>query len=220
MRKIIFTSILILVVVSCIKETLGHYSKSSADLVLAGAYDESYTHKVYSPGFSVNLKQIGCWEMAGSDSIDINGDGIYDLILSVGDLNDTPYAECCPQSDDPNILIDCMPAFFQYYQVATSDSFEILAEKVIDDLSSGMRCFIDTLNLNDTISKRNNWSSERKLYFYDNNKSPMGGYGKWVNIKSPKYLGFKFSAKGINKYGWIKIERTNKLIITEFAYKK
>ena len=188
--------------------------------VLAGIYDSSFYHKCFNPGFSIQLKQVGCWEMMGKDSLDLNNDGKYDLILTDGELNNIPLENCCPQSSDSTIIVDCWPSFYQYFQIALADSFELLSDTVNDNLYKISTSFIDTLNVNDTINDVNRGFSNQPSYFYTYNKPLTGGYGKWINIKSDKYVGFRFTIKGFKKYGWIRIEKIDKLIIKEIAYKK
>lgn len=187
--------------------------------VLSGIYDSRFIQKDYDTGFSVLLKKVGCWEMEGIDSIDIDNNGNYDFILRTGDLNDTPYEICCP-NPDTTILIDCYPSFFQYYQIVPNGTFEILSDGIYDSISKKTTFFVDTLNYKEAIHTKNNWHSGDEIYFYTYNKPPDGGYGQWTKITSSKYVGFRFTINEIMKYGWMRIEKTDKLTIKEIAYLK
>ena len=206
--------------IACGKENNDIPNQDTTKYVIAGFYDTSYIYKQFQPEFFVTLNRVSCLDMWGNDSLDINMDGIYDLIFKIADINESSDENCFPESEDSTIVVDYWPAFYPFFSITLRDSFEILNHTTVDEYWSYPTSFIDTLNSRDTINLRQNWKSDQVLYFYNYNKPETGGYGDWINLNSTKYLGFRFSKNGVKKYGWIKIEKDDNFVFRELAYEK
>jgi len=108
-----FTLIIVLISVSisCV-DKLSDEEEFEMPL-LAGVAQQQGFHKIFSPPILVRQSESGCLEYSGSDSIDIESDGVYDLafhpIYHAPDFNGI----CCIPPDDPDVIGDCWPV--EYY---------------------------------------------------------------------------------------------------------
>lgn len=118
----------------------------------------------------------------GKDSLDLDGDGIFDIVFVIVGNND--------------LVSQSLPAYVQYH-VKINNSMEISHESLN---------FIDTLNLNDTINSSLNWGGvsccTEHLFYYS---SPWTGYGLWNHLNSNKYLAFRKILPSDTIYGWVNL---------------
>jgi hypothetical protein len=185
----------------------------------AGIVDTNIICYSFIPPLSVTLRQIGCWEMYGSFSVDIDNDTVNEFIFENGALNDTPYDICCPPPEDTTLVYDCWPSYFPFYDIKTTSKIEILADT--NHSISRYLSYIDTLNYADTINTKTNWMHEEVYSLYNQNGPCVRGVcGYWQNITKDMYLGFRIVEDDSFRYGWIKIGKTDIFEIKEIAFEK
>jgi len=206
--------------ISCKKDEISSNNSTttdSTDYTRAGIYDSNYIHTAFSPAFKINIT----WDSLnlygyGQDSIDLNSDGVYDLIFKLSLLN----------YDSIHLLNGGMPNPFPYCDLKTKNGFEIAmyTESYPIGLGQyGSKDFVDTLSYNKLINTISNWKSGENsdLVIWGENPGTTGcpSFGGWHYVQDIKYIGLR---KDGNKYGWIEADFTdtyNPLFIS-FALKK
>lgn len=179
----------------------------NTNLVLAGMYDSSYIYYEYLPPLTVKTElniTTGFYE--GTDSIDLNLDGNFDLIISLRlHPNDTLYEKG-------------KSLYYPTCRMLLKNGFEVAVKKMNYSCGHGY-CnwadFIATFEYGSDVVNSSEWSGS------DNNQTlwnifPAGvGYsfpgGWWSFVKSEDmYIGFRHKHNGPKNtfyyyYGWIRV---------------
>lgn len=161
------------------------FTSSSQNVIVAGQTTGTYIHYTdYLPDSSIYLGQNNDGFM-----LDIDDNGTYDLLFNIGVRNWLPY------------------------DLWTWSTVQILNENVkicLNDISSN---WIDNLDMGDTISMSNIWSSAVDTLYYFQQYSywtypPPGGENSDGEYGTG-YMGFQMNFPGETFYGWIHVEGGN-----------
>ncbi|HLN52826.1 MAG TPA: hypothetical protein VK212_03900 [Lentimicrobium sp.] len=134
----------------------------------------------------------------GSDSIDIEQDGTFDIIIRVGYF------------DDDTIYYPTQN-FYPFTSLTVKDSIQFATEVEYYPMglgTTGKIYWIDTLSYNQRIDDINTWYSDYlhqfmwvvpPSYFWGSN-------GTWYDLSdTEKYIGMRIKRGNEYKYGWIKV---------------
>lgn len=158
------------------------FTSSSQTFIIAGQTTGTNIHYTdYLPDSSIYLGQNDDGFM-----LDIDNNGTYDLLFNMGEKDWLPY------------------------ELWTWSTVKILNENVkirLNDISTN---WIDRLDLGDTISMNNIWSSTVDTLYYFHNYSfwsypPPGGENSEGEY-GIGYMGFQMEFPGETFYGWIHVE--------------
>lgn len=187
-----YTFIILIFLSSCSKE-------DTRPAVTAGIYDSSFTYHEFSPPLKVELSlDTSTDNYMGVDSIDINQDGAYDIIIS-------HRIYLPPESGTPSY------EHFPYFrltlknglQVATKVQSYYVGHGQLDDVY-----WVDALNYETRIDLWTDWA-EKNVFQLMWAIPPVGSapYGPWYDLTNEeKYIGFRMKIDSRFKYGWIKVK--------------
>ena len=172
--------------------------------VYAGVYNSDFIYHEFENPLEIKLKPDTVLRLcSGSDSIDINLDGKFDLFIK--QLLSLDYG-----SEDRNIFdYDDFP----YCKLYLKNTLEVatkleLYPRVRNE--SGKLYWTDTLKLNTRIDEYADWSGgdeSTKMWTVYPKVFPVT-YGCWYNISSQeKYVGIRMKIHSRYKYGWIKVNQ-------------
>ena len=187
-----YTLIFLLFLSSCKKE-------DTIQAVTAGIYDSSFTYHEFSPSIKVELTlDTSTDNYLGSDSIDINQDGAYDLIISqrihIPPTSGIPSFEQFPY---------CRLILRNGLEVATKIEYYSVGHGQYDDVN-----WVDTLNYENRIENISDWSGSNVVCtMWAIPPVPYGvSYGPWYfPTNEMKYIGIRMKIGSRYKYGWIKV---------------
>ncbi|MGE5395514.1 MAG: hypothetical protein ACM3P1_12290 [Candidatus Saccharibacteria bacterium] len=208
----LYLTIILLFLLACNKE-----EDEPRTPVLAGVFNSSMNYKEWNPAFQVTLQHDGMRNMDyGKDSLDINQDGSYDVIISQNNLRFNSSAN--------NNSIDIFP--FYYLSLKNGLSIAVIKEPnftVINQLSNAY--WVDTIAYKTNLENITNWSDS-----YSNNLSyatpptVFFGYdGPWYGLSNKEaYIAMRIHTSSRYRYGWIKVNVTSpeKVSIISYALEK
>jgi len=181
--------------------------------VLAGIYDSSLTFHEFSPPFKVNLKLDTLNNFyVGNDSMDINLDGNFDLIIKQRMYLDIKKPNYYTYDTYPY----CLLRFKNGLQFSTK----------IQHYPQGHGQFgtdvgIDTLNYNNRIDNISDWSGTvtNTAMWLDPSSSLVSSSGVWFYLaNTEKYIGLRMKINSHYKFGWIKVKQISRENITFISY--
>ena len=191
-----------------------------SDIVYAGVYEASYIHHEFNPPLKIKTELDSVtWFSSGKDSIDLDLDGNFDLIISVYlHPNDTAY-----EIGSKRFFPSCRLLFKNNFEVAIK-GFQYACGHGICNYAP----FIESFEYNTDINH-----FEFDWYLGNENKTlwlitPEGsGYprGWWYYAnEEERYIGIRIKEQ-INtntyryRYGWIKVNAINRndMSVTEYA---
>jgi hypothetical protein len=184
--------IIILLFSSCLKE-------DSGKIVTAGIYDTDFIYYEFSPPLKIELTLDTLADnYLGSDSIDINLDEVYDIIISY-------RIHLPPESGTPSY------EHFPYFRLTLKNSLQVATKVQSYPVGHGQTNdvnWVDTLNYKTLINNNSDWSESditRTMWAMPPvNTAP---YGPWYNLTNEeKYIGIKMKIDSRCKYGWIKVK--------------
>jgi len=181
--------------------------------VYAGKYDDTYNYIKFSPVKNIQIK----WDSLnfygfGSDSIDLDQDGIFDMIFELALINEDslhlideftfplPYFAITPKNQ---LDLSC---YYEYFYVGLNQTVKVE--------------FLESLSYNDRIDTITNWlsSTDGKQLMWDTNPGFFidPSFGKWYDAVGNYYLGIRINGK----YGWIEIDNANRFdpLIKSYAF--
>ena len=127
----------------------------------------------------------------GKDSIDIDGDGGYDMIFSCSLLN----------ADSIHLLNGQEPDPYPYFKVEPRNGYLIqCTEETISGLGSVY--WVDALQFNAKITENELWSSIETFLWKENGTPGIPSFGPWYALDDTRYIAFN----RLNKLGWIKLD--------------
>ena len=183
---------LLLILSSCRKE-------EPQNPVMAGEYDTNFIYYQFPTPLVVELKYDSATNYySGTDSIDVNLDGAYDLIinqhLQIPQLTDIityelfPYCKLTPKNGlELAVCIQSYPAGFGTY--TTVD-------------------WVASINFRERIDEITDWSESSKFRFmWCNAPDPFVFYhGFWYEVTNAEmYIGLRMKTNSKYKLGWIKV---------------
>lgn len=197
--KTIYFILIIFLLLSCKKEK---NTTIKSDLtIFAGQVGDSINYFDFVPDIKVNYIDISCNNYYGIDSFVLNIDKNIDFQIIYHVVTPDLTGSCCPGGD-------CFPSGFQQIELKKFNSHYQIA---IDSLH-----LIHKFNLNDKVSKNNNWDASSDIYFanvtfpkWDNN---------WLNSDN-KYIGIRFIDTD-TIYGWIRVSYQDTILLKDYAFKK
>lgn len=176
---------------SCSKEDTGK-------IVIAGTYDSDLLYYEFSPPLKVELSLDTLTDnYMGEDSIDINQDGVYDIIIS-------HRIHLPPESGTPSY------DHFTFYRLTLKNGLQVatklqsypVGHGQFDDVN-----WIDTLCYKTRIDTWSDWSeSNETRTMWAIPPVSTAPYGPWYNLTNEeKYIGIRIKIGSRFKYGWIKM---------------
>lgn len=203
MKIPLFLSLALFFFINCSKD---EYRKP----VNAGIYDSSYFFREFSPPFKINI----IWDSStfigkGSDSIDINLDGEYDLIFNSQVVDIYKYKG---------------GFIYENCNIDFKNGFGTVSKKFYIPQGQGSYTsvtWIDTLQYKTQIQRLNSWGSKVSLWSI----IPMGfaPLSPWYETSNPYlYIGLRRIVGNNVKYGWILADGTTKkeVKILSYAFEK
>ena len=194
MKKYILLILSLLLILSSCRE------EKPQNPVMAGEYSTDFIfYQFYTP-LTVELKYDSTTNYySGTDSIDVNLDGNYDLIikqhLQIPHLSDTPtnqlfpYCKLTPKNGlELAVNIQAYPAGFGTYKTVE---------------------WVDSINFQERIDEISDWSeSSKSRYMWSNAPDSFVFYnGFWYEVtNSEMYIGLRMKINSDYKYGWIKVK--------------
>lgn len=191
-----YTVILFLILCSCNTE--------DRPAVYSGIYDSGFIYNEFNPLVVVNLEHDTVYKTYGGlDSIDLNIDGLYDIIIMQRLTKPlTPGSFSFEQ--------------FPYYRLTTKNGVEIATRIENYAVGHGQTqtiSWVDTISYQARIDDFKDWSGPGKnITMWMIPSSPVNfSNGCWFSVKNPeKFIGIRMKAGSHYKYGWIKVDATNK----------
>lgn len=204
MKSRIFVCLLFTLLFSC--------EKDNNSPVLAGIIDNNMLYQEFNPPMQCKMQTDSTTNsVSGTSSIDINSDGLYDLIFQVK----------LPISWDEKNNVD----YGTYHNILElNNNLEVVSFKETYYIGLGQTSetnWAGALRYEDKIEADNDWTgSNRHIYMWAlPTPSPMSN-GVWYGgAHSERYLGIRIASDSGYKYGWIKINPTadNDFAILSFA---
>jgi hypothetical protein len=204
--SLFYIFILLLFFYSCKKE-------DSGIPVFSGIYDSSFTYHEFTPPLKVTLKLSSLNNFyTGADSLDINSDGSFDLIIKQRMYLDK--TQPINLTDDNNPY--CILMFKNGLEFSTRIEYIYRGHGDV-----GYKIGIDTLNFKSRIDNISDWSGdvtnaamwlEPALDYYNSR-------GNWYFLKNAeKYIGLRMKINSSYKYGWLKVNELSRENITFISY--
>jgi hypothetical protein len=186
-----YTFIVLLFLSSCSKEDTRH-------AVTAGIYDSSFTYHEFSSPLKVELSlDTSTDNYMGVDSIDINQDEVYDIIIS-------HRIHLPPESGTPSY------EHFPYFSLTLKNGLQVATKIQSYPVGHGQLneiYWVDALNYETRIDVWPDWA-EKNVFQLMWAIPPVGSapYGPWYDLANEeKYIGFRMKIDSRYKYGWIKV---------------
>jgi hypothetical protein len=205
LRILKFFVVGILIMYSCKKE-------ENEKLIFAGQADSNFIFNSFSIPLKINLNfdSINSLRM-GYDSIDIDQDGKYDLIISLKLYNNSNLS-----------------SNFSNCNLILKNGLEIAIKKEYYPISSGgpmgSISWADTIRLKQRIDNISLWSTnESSLFLWSEIPSNTLTQGCWYHIDNPEmYIGLRIKKLSQYKYGWIRLNNTSRenILLNSFAIEK
>ncbi len=215
MKTKLLTTICILFIItilSCKKDPLLSNDINETP-VYAGIYDTSFNYHEFSPSIAISVT----WDSLnlygyGKDSIDIDLNGSYDIIIDVSFLN---Y--------DSIHLLNGSPNPYPHYGLKLRNGMKVAIYEEFYPIGMGAFgsfVWIDTLQYGKRIDQISEWNEYECIEMWMKDLPPVAlSNGCWYYAESTKYIGIR---KDNNKFGWIEIDATDyeNLIFVRYAIKK
>lgn len=205
--KTLFKCLLIFLVIfySCKKE-------KSRELVFAGIHDAGFIHYEFSTPLKVKLTLDSLTDnYKGKDSIDINLDGVYDLIIS--QRIHFPPPTGIPSWEQ-----------FPYYRLILKNGLEVATKLEKYPVGHGQYDevnWVQSLNYESRIDNISEWSDTNTTYTMWAIPPISYGvsYGPWYNLTNVvKFIGIRMKIGPHYKYGWIEVSEISHEDISFVSY--
>jgi hypothetical protein len=169
--------------------------------VRAGQYDSTYVHHTFSPPMHIGviMDSLNLYGF-GSDSIDIGGDGSYDLVIGLNYLN----------MDSLHLLGGGLPSPFPGLYLIPENGLELARCKETFYVGLGTYAtawFADSLAYGERIDTLSNWDSplpwSTSMWQENPNNGMTPSFGAWYDLGAVRYLGIRMPGE---RYGWIAVD--------------
>jgi hypothetical protein len=202
-----------ILLILCLLQILGSCRKDEPqNPILAGEFDTNFIFYQFATPLIVELKYDSATNYySGTDSIDVNLDGNYDLIIN-------QHLQIPHLTDHPTNKL------FPYYKLTPKNSLEIALNIQAYPAGSGTYKtvgWIASLNQKDRIDNIANWSeSTRFHYLWCNPPDIFVSYnGFWYDVTNPEmYIGMRMKIDSVYKYGWIKVDALSRENMAFLSY--
>lgn len=180
--------------------------------VMAGEHDTNFVFHQFPTPLSIDLQYDSLINYySGIDSIDVNLDGSYDLIIS--QLLQIPHL-----TDFPTNKV------FPHCNLTPKNGLELALN--IRSYGAGFGYFetikwVESIISQDRIDKISDWStSVESQYMWSNALNSSGSdNGRWYQVLNPEmYIGLRMKIHSDYKYGWIKVDATSRENIQFLSY--
>jgi len=200
MKKIVIPILIFLL-------TLNSCEKDEETPILAGDVNLEMFHFEFNPALQIQFQTDSLLGYKyGTDSIDIDLDGNYDIQISQRICLGCDYSDI----DDDN---------FPYIGLVLKNDFDIAYKKVAVYTGLGTTSSIDladALPYESRIDKIDSWENSNKsdyfgyengqIWFWGDPPFPFWSYGPWYKLtNSEMYLGIRKRTSNDYKLGWIKL---------------
>lgn len=184
--------------------------------VMAGEYDTNFIFHQYSTPKSIDLQYDSVTNYyRGIDSIDVNLDGIYDLIID--QHLQIPHLTNIPTNK-----------IFPYCKLTPINGLELAT--YLCSYAAGFGTFrkvewVDSLSFQERIDEISDWSeSSVSRYMWSNAPETLStSTGFWYEVtNSELYIGLRMKENSKYNYGWIKVNALSRehLYILSYAIEK
>lgn len=193
---------------SCEKE-------ESREPAFAGIFDVSFIYHEFSPPLKVELLLDASTDnYTGKDSIDINRDGVFDLIVN-------HRVHLPPESGTPSY------EHFPYFSLTLKNGVQLATKVESYPVGHGQMdevYWVDALNYGTRIDLWSDWA-EKNAFQLMWAIPPVGSapHGPWYDFTNEeKYIGFRMKIDSRYKYGWIKVKVISRddMQFLSFAFEK
>lgn len=205
MTKIIYLVLLTFLtgftIVSCKKDSIDLNNDNSVSIakVYAGVHDASFNYSEFAPPFGISI----IWDAQnlygfGSDSLDIDSNGSYDLFISLQILN-----------QDSLHLLNGMPNPFPSCVLNSKNGLEIAFYSESYPIGLGQTStaiFVDRLDFNERIDLISDWETSINMWAENPGGAGTPPFGDWYSASSENYVALKMAG---NNYGWVKIDASD-----------
>lgn len=168
--------------------------------VLAGSNDSRMFFREFRPALTLSFDSTMDFKY-GEDSIDIDLDNKYDLIVKQRLLFDMNIEERSHYTFEN----------YPFTRLYPKNGLEVALKKTQNIMGRGETqeaFYVDTLNLDTHIENIGDWSqSDRNTsMWYVSPSGYQSSFGCWFYIENEiKYIGIRMKKNGRYKYGWIKV---------------
>ncbi len=132
---------------------------------------------------------------AGRDSLDIDTDGVFDLILSCSLLN----------QDSIHLLAGQEPNPYPYYKVELRNGY--LVQATVESVSGlGDIYWVEPLDFKNKITEKETWTAGPTYLWKENGTPGFPTFGPWYNLNEIQYIAFN----RMNKLGWMELDPTDR----------
>lgn len=206
--KVIVLNILIsiLFLVSCKKE-------ETKNQIFAGKNDINLNYQEFSPPFQIKFEPDSLNNIKyGMDSIDINSDGEFDLIISQRVLI----------NGDDTVQISNIN--YPYSNLKVKNGLEVAIKTETFYIGLGETSdfnWVDTLAYNTSINNINKWSEANKNIWMWGAPPTIfwGSNGCWYNLTdTERYIGIRMKINSEYKLGWIRVYQHSREKIEIIGY--
>lgn len=181
--------------------------------VFAGIYDSTFTFHEFAAPLKVNLKLDPLNHFyIGADSLDINLDGNFDLIIKQRMYLDITK----PKYYTYNTYPYCLLTFKNGLEFSKKIQYYIQGHGLY-----GTNDGIDTLNYQNRIDNISEWSGTVKnaAMWLDPTSSLASSNGVWFYLtNAEKYIGIRMKIDSRYKFGWIKVKEISREDISFISY--
>lgn len=204
--SLFYILILLLFFCSCKKE-------DSRVPVFSGIYDSTFKYHEFSPPLKVMLKFNSLNNFyIGADSLDINSDGNFDLIIKQRMYLDKVQPIYLTDDNNPY----CLLMFKNGLEFSTKIEYIPRGQGDI-----GYKIGIDTLNYKNRIDNISEWSSDmtNAAMWLEPASNYYNSRGNWYYLKNAeKYIGLRMKINSRYKFGWIKVNELSRENILFISY--
>jgi len=177
----------------------------SRKAILAGKYDSDLNFYKFDPDFRVDLVSDSVDNFkSGTDSIDIDQDGSYDLIVQLRIYES--------KKNDTNLKQE----FYPFCNLMIKNGLEVATRTETYYIGLGQTSYVnwtDTIPYQNRIDGLTNWSGTdvNRWMWGVPPTSFWGSYGCWYNlVDADKYIGIRMKNNSEFKYGWIKVHQISR----------
>ncbi|HLN74962.1 MAG: hypothetical protein ACM3O8_14430 [Methylococcaceae bacterium] len=184
---------------------------------LAGIYDDSMNYREINPGLQISFKYDSLLNVNyGKDSLDINLDGSYDIIISQRNLLGNPTENTNRNNTYPYMMLGVKNGV----EVAIKNECFIIGHGQYSTIS-----WVDTIAYKTNVAGITNWSeSNRIVYMWVEPPSIFRpSNGPWYNLaNTERYVAFRMGINSQYRYGWIKfiVASHEKITVISYALEK
>lgn len=198
--------IILLVLYSCNKDDSELEILTLENHIFAGDYDANFIFKEFNPPLKIDLITDSLHNFKyGIDSIDINSDGMFDLIISQRFF-----------MDRNNTVQTINNNNYPFCSLTLKNGLEVANKKETFNIGHGQTSsvlWVDTLEYNKRIDHINDWSvTNTKIWMWVVPPTSFwGSYGCWYSLsETEKYIGIRMKSDAAYKFGWIRVNQDSR----------